>query len=46
MQAIREMRNAANREWWARMTPEQRKAKRLEYELNRLRKLGKIEAAT
>lgn len=42
MQAVRELRNAYNRSWWQRMTPEQRKQKRLEYELNRARRRGLV----
>lgn len=34
LEIIRQERNRRNREWWQRMSPEQRKQKRLEYSLN------------
>lgn len=36
--AIREYRNAQNRAWWQAMTPEQRKEKRQQYDLNRMKR--------
>jgi len=43
--AIREERNRRNREWWARMSAEERKAKRRQYDLRsatrRRQKTGK-----
>lgn len=42
--AIRALNNAQNRSWWQKMTPEQRRAKRREYALNRVKRQQKADA--
>lgn len=43
LEAIRQLNAKRQREWWAKMTPAERKARRLQYALNAIRK---AEAAT